>query len=221
MKKLNVFKHFILTRYNTQQQPDGGFLYDDVSKANKWMEARMKLFEKTRKSVLDQEGEFEWIISLDSRTPNRFIQEIITDSRMKVVNCDIRDTFDRIELEEPWVITSRLDNDDLYLPGAVLAIQSCFTNAEIIVDLRYYQKKGSKLFSSGTERDGWVRPNPNSPFLSLIEKTNKEKIRTAFARPHNLMTNEYKGVWPTNDVLAYQVIHGANAANKIVGKEVK
>ena len=55
MTKLNVFKHFILTRYNTQQQDDGSMLYDDMKEANKWMESRISLFEKTRKSVLDQE----------------------------------------------------------------------------------------------------------------------------------------------------------------------
>lgn len=217
MKKLNVFKHFILTRYNTQQQPDGGFLYDDVKKANKWMEERMKLFKKTRESVLSQEGDFEWIISLDKRTPNRFIQEIITDERMKVVHCDIRDTFDEVEVEEPWVITTRLDNDDLYVPGTILAIQRQFTNQEIIIDLRYRQKKGKDLYTSGP--NGSERHAPNSPFLSLIER-NDHRIRTAFCRPHAKMIEEYKGIWASREPLAYQVVHGNNAANKIVGTKV-
>jgi len=215
--KSNVFKHFILTRYNTQQQPDGGFLCDDLNKARKWMDDRMKLFEKTRESVLSQEGEFEWIISLDKRTPNRYIQEIVNDKRIQIVHCDIRDTFDEIKVEEPWVITTRLDNDDLYLPGAIKAIQSCFTTQEIIIDLRYYQKKGKTLYSSGP--NGTERHAPNSPFLSLIERTNK-KIRTAFARPHTVMIDEYKGTWPSREVFAYQVIHGKNAANKIVGTKI-
>jgi hypothetical protein len=192
-------------------------LYDDMRSANKWMEGRIKLFEKTRKSVLEQEGDFEWIISLDKRTPRRFVEAIITDERMKVVHCDIRDTFHEIDVDTPWVITSRLDNDDLYVPGTIKAIQACFTAQEIIIDLRYRQKRGNTLYTSGP--NGTERRAPNSPFLSLIEKTD-HRIRTAFARPHALMIEEYKGIWASREPLAYQVVHGSNAANKIVGTKV-
>ena len=217
MTKLNVFKHFILTRYNTQQQDDGSMLYDDTKKANKWMEDRIKLFEKTRKSVLDQDAEFEWIISLDRRTPRRFVEEIITDESMRVVHCDIRYTFSEIKVETPWVITTRLDNDDLYVPGTIKAIQDRFVPEEIIIDLRYRQKRGNTLYTSGP--NGSERRAPNSPFLSLIEKTD-HRIRTAFARPHALMIEEYKGIWASREPLAYQVVHGSNAMNKIVGTKV-
>jgi hypothetical protein len=202
------FKHFILTRYNTQQI-DGGYLCDDLNKARKWMEARAKLFEKTRESVLSQEGDFEWIISIDKRTPNDLVQQIVTDERMRIVNCDIRDVFHEIKVDAPWVITSRLDNDDIYLPGAVKAIQTSFSMKVIIIDIPYLIKSGNQLYTSD-------RPTPNSPFLSLVNRS--KDPRNCYTRPHNKMMvtfRENNPIFTGRKELAYMVIHGANQKNRI------
>ena len=201
---LQKLRHVILTRYNLG-------LYDRPD-AEEWMAERMPLFERTRESVLSQEGDFEWHLCLDPLTPNRWRQAIICDSRMA-----IKHDHPKFFRSEGWTITTRLDNDDIYLPGAVKAIQAKAKEEEMIIDLRYNQLYKGELWSSGREVDGWERQQPNSPFLSLVENGAK---RTCYARPHTKMIEEYRGKFASNKVLAYMVIHDNNLGNKIVGRKI-
>ena len=196
------FKHVILTRFNLG-------LYDRAD-ADEWMAHRMPYFERTRDSVLSQDGDFEWILSMDERTPNRYLQDIICDSRMAIV-------YDHPNTYKPdgWTITTRLDNDDLYLPGAIKAIQKKFREEELVVDLRYHQLVNGEEWTSGRKEDGWGRPHPNSPFLSLISKD-----KNCYARPHSLMVNDFKSRFASNRIYAYMVIHDNNLGNQIVGRKV-
>ena len=213
------FEHFILTRYNTQFF-DGGFLYDNEG-ADEWMEERQPLFAATRDSVLSQEGNFKWIISVDKRTPEKFLKKIFTDKRMIQVNCDIREAFKEVKTKGKWVITTRLDNDDRYLPGAIKAIQEEFEPKLKVIDIDYEQ-----LFLKTGKRYTSERKGPNSPFLSLIEPS--DRIMTAFCRPHSVLHTGYPignekvtiDGHKIRKVYAYMIIHGKNAFNSIVGREV-
>lgn len=189
------FKHVILTRYNLG-------LYDKTG-AEQWMKHREILFRKTRESVLSQEGDFEWWLSVDERTPGWWLKKIFTDPRMHI-------TFEHPKEFrcDGWVITTRLDNDDIYLPGAVKAIQSCFETKELVIDLRYEQ------LCDGDKSSSW-RTRPNSPFLSLVSKT-----RNCYARPHSKMLTEAPGVFASDDILAYMVLHDRNLGNKLIGKQI-
>lgn len=190
-------RHVILTRYNLD-------LYD-TENPEEWMSQRYPLFVTTRESVLSQEGDFEWVLCMDHRTPNRWLQEIITDHRMSILYAQPRDYW-----SHGWTITTRLDNDDIYLPGAVKAIQDCFVEKELVIDLRYEQLHNDDRYTSG-------RLRPNSPFLSLIENGAK---RTCYARPHSIMGRMYRSIFASDEVLAYMVIHDNNLGNKIVGRKI-
>ena len=217
MKKSDVFKHYILTRFNTQIID--GLLYDKPD-ANDWMERRMDLFEATKESVLSQDADFEWVISLDKRTPKKFVEKIKAKN-VTLVDCDIRQAFTQVKTTTPWVITSRLDNDDLYRPGAIQKIQDWFEQKIEVIDIDYQQldlKTGNKYTSE--------RKTPNSPFLSLVEPS--RRIMTCFCRPHTKLPMGYPfkdgnamiRAVKINEILAYMVIHDNNVANKIVGKEI-
>jgi len=199
---LQKLKHVILTRFNLG-------LYDKPG-ADEWMARRMPLFERTRESVLSQNEDFEWILSMDKNTPNRYLQSIIRDSRMTI-------THEHPNTYKPdgWTITTRLDNDDIYLPGAVKAIQNKAKEMEMVIDLRYHQLYKGEAWSSGTVKDGWERPHPNSPFLSLVSKD-----KNCYARPHTKMVGEFISRFATNKILAYMVIHDNNLGNKIVGRKI-
>ena len=173
--------------------------------------------------MLSQEGDFEWVISLDKRTPNRYVQKIITDSRMKVVNCDIRDTFKEIKVDTPWVITSRLDNDDQYLPGFVRNVQRKFRPKLRVIDVGFNQLE----WETGDIYPGERRWS-GSMFISLIEPSSR--IATVFCRPHGQVASEYPmtGHWSTGwgnltniggvtleNKLALMVCHGNNITNAI------
>ena len=196
-------KHVILTRFNLG-------LYDRPG-ADEWMKHRMPYFERTRESVLSQEGDFEWILAMDERTPNRYLQQIVCDSRMAIIH-EHPNTYK----PDGWTITTRLDNDDLYLPGAIKAIQKRYKEEEMVLDIRYHQLINGEKWTSGGEKDGWRRPHPNSPFLSLISKE-----KTCYARPHTLMPSDFKARFVSDRIYAYMVVHDRNMANQRVGRKVE
>ena len=194
----------------------------DREDAKDWMQDRIKLFKLTRESVLSQKGDFKWIISFDERTPKNVIDKCITDDRMIVTFKDVRECFSEIEVDTDWVITTRLDNDDIYLDGAVEAIQENFNNYVHVIDIDYfqYETKTNKKFTSN-------RKAANSPFLSLVEPSNY--VRTCYCRPHHLLLSGYPSesgekisipAKKINNPFALMVIHSDNMANKIVGEEV-
>jgi len=217
MEKSSVFKHYILTRFNTQDI--NGLLYDKEG-ADEWMKKRLKLFAETKESVLSQEADFEWIISVDKRTPDKFVKKI-EGEKITIVDCEIRQAFKKVKTTTPWVITTRMDNDDLLRPGMLRRVQDYFQPKISVVDIDYHQlelETGNKFTSN--------RKTPNSPFLSLIEPS--KRIMTCFSRPHTKMYMGYPSkegnimirAVKINEILAYMVIHGDNVANKIVGEEI-
>jgi hypothetical protein len=212
--KSGEFSHFILTRFNTQDVK--GMLYDKPN-ADEWMEERMELFERTKESVLNQAGDFRWVISLDKRTPKKFRNKIITDGIIEV-NCDIRNAFNEIEVKTPWVITSRIDNDDYYKPGFVKAVQREFRPEIMVIDVGVLRLEETEERS---EIEG-----PRSMFISLVEPSHR--IITAFCRPHGRLFKGYPldGHWATGwgrlvninyaivpKNLAVMVVHSNNVAN--------
>ena len=115
-----MFEHYILTRFNYGLYSDNPY---NVLNPDKWMEHRLKLFEKCRESVLSQDVDFTWLIAMDSNTPLKYMDQIFIDGRMNPVFCDIRKVFEVAKPNTAWVITTRMDNDDTYNPGALEAIQ--------------------------------------------------------------------------------------------------
>ena len=215
--KSKRFNHYILTKYNTMPDANGLLLYDKPG-ADEWMKHRGELFEETKKSVLEQEGGFQWVISVDERTPKRFLDNIKTDDRILLTTEDIRDVFlnGNITLEKSWVITSRLDNDDRYLPGAVLAIQSEFRKQIFVIDFDY-----QKLDLDSGETHPGVWRWANSPFLSICEPS--ERVMTAFCRTHGQVRSGYPSKHGRigiagkriKKVYVQMVIHGDNITNAI------
>ena len=206
-----------------------GFLYDDPERANMWMDERMELFRETKRSVLEQEGKFRWVISLDKRTPHRHRDEIADDSRIKLITTDIRDAFKEIQPKKEWVITSRLDCDDQYQPGFVQAIALNFAPKLKVIDVKFEELE----WETGRVHEGKERYS-GSMFISLIEPAHR--VKTAFCRPHGQVASEYPmtGNYDTQwgeltpieyqkieKPLAYMVCHGHNVTNAISGKYLR
>lgn len=201
--------------------PDG-FMYDNPKKANKWMDERMDLFDACKNSVLNQEGDFQWIISLDKRTPKKYVKHIVRDSRIKIVHCDIRDALKEEKIDTPWVITSRLDCDDQYLPGFVKNVQRKFRPRLRVIDIGFNKLDwDGGIVHDATRREG-------SMFISLVEPSSR--VITVFCRPHGQVNTGYpmNGHWSTKwedlinieyvkltDKLVLMVCHSGNITNRI------
>lgn len=220
-----TFEHYILTRFNTMLT-EKGLLYDDPERAEDWMQKRMLLFRETKKSVLSQGADFRWIISVDRRTPNDYLLEIMGDDRITIIFDDILYAGNHMGREAPWIITTRLDNDDQLMPGFVKSVQEQFEPKLKVIDVRYYELDWEKqAMHEGVKR--WS----GSMFISLVEKCNW--VATVFSRPHGQLATGYplEGNWidgwtkktPINyeiieEPLAVMVCHNNNITNKVRGK---
>lgn len=184
--------HVILTRYNNG-------IYD-LPNAEKWMEERRELFMHTRESVYAQEVPFNWFVYFDERTPLSTINDLCEFPWMFPFKDDARNY-----RPNGWTITTRLDNDDIYLPNALAEIQtaaSMFKGQEMVIDIGYEKEKDGKLFPSNRDR-------ANSPFLSLVSNR-----KNCYCRPHTFMPDDFPS-YKVDQVLARMVIHGGNAANTV------
>ena len=219
MKKSDVFNHFILTRFNNG-------LYDKPD-ADEWMQSRLELFQVTKESVLSQTEDFKWVIAFDQRTPQAMVDYICDDERMIPFYGDIRNV--TLDVSTPFVITSRLDNDDIYLPGAIKAIQECFVPQIYVIDMDYEQfdsNTGERYTSGNKAKKQRYRLLNNGPFLSLIEPS--ERVMTCYCRPHTFLIDGYpfedrKKAIPSTKIGVYarMIIHSENMMNKITGYKLK
>ena len=220
---LKKFEHVILTKFNTQPF-DGELVYDRGFPEN-WMDYRMGLFERTKKSVLSQDADFRWVIALDPRTHDRYVKRICSDRRISVTAEDIRGYFDNHRPQADWVITTRLDNDDFYLPGALKAIQGAFEPMLKVIDISFF-----KMHNHTEEL--YISERLNSMFISLVEPS--ERVVTVFARPHGQLSGGYpiSGSWDTSwgvtrripyerieEPQVVMVCHGRNASNQITSTD--
>ena len=224
---LKRFEHVILTRFNTKEITDEnvpgrtetGLLYDKPY-ADEWMKNRMPLWRECKRSILSQRDDFRWIVSVDERTPEKYMKEI-RDDRIEITHGPIQRV--KIETDAPWVITTRIDNDDQLLPGAIRTIQRHFEPKIKVIDIGVMRLD----WETGDLYVGDVGGG-RSMFVSLVESS--ERVLTVFCRPHSSLGHGYptRGDWDSGfkdfnkvkiDVvhkpLALMVCHGNNIANAI------
>ena len=80
--------------------------------------------------------------------------------------------------EAEYLLTSRLDNDDEYLPQFVAAVQAAFSPTTQVLDVQGVQSDGLGYFTIHREE-------PNSPFISLVEPWHD--VKTAHFENHTRM----------------------------------
>jgi hypothetical protein len=191
------------------------------------MDVRWPLFAACKKSILSQEGEFEWVISIDQRTPERYIQRICTDSRISIIHKEINRVFEDKRIDADWVITSRIDCDDQYLPGAVKGIQARFEPMLKVIDIGSY-----KLDWNTGNVYRYDKRYPLSMFVSLIEPSSR--ALSVYCRPHGQVAGGYpmEGWYGSLDKFtaipseiigkryALMVCHDNNITNSISGEVV-
>jgi len=223
MSKSKKFKHVILTRYNWDNE-NGNFYA--MENAKEWMDQRYELFKATRDSVLSQNVDFEWILSFDPETPKSYVTKVCKKN-MTPVFYDIREH--KYNYNEPWLITTRLDNDDILLRNALKAVQYAFEEKLMMIDMWYeqYSVETGKRYTNGNKNIGErYRSNRNSMFLSLVEPM--EYGLGALSRPHNKLFDgydrrqlqKYVRVGSEDRPLALMVVHEKNVTNNITGYEI-
>ncbi len=230
------YSHFIITQFNLRNFPlSNARNYESWVK---WTRNRIALFtEYCLPSVLNQSTrDFTWLIYFDADTPqefNDFIKRLETFPFISICYCrgieDFNKTYfrevrSRIGESVKWVITTRIDNDDSLHMDAVKVIQQNFTERhKFLISLasgyilNIHDKTLSHYFY------------PMSPFISLIEDTDKEpegvfeKIHTRWDSLRLFIIKEIWFEWFNRKArksrfilkrpMWIQTVHGENVSN--------
>src|SRR6185312_11483101 len=178
-----IYKHFLATRFNVRiggwdTTKNGETLLDDS-----WMDNRFELFENyCFPSVINQSNQnFTWCIYFDLNTAEVY-QQRIRKLTASYPNIDIFfiDSIGELKPhlvkfiksnendEYHYVITSRLDNDDLLHRDYIKVVQQLFEPLHTtVIDVRSGYKVN--IEEGGCEIRNYTQSF--NPFISLIEKT--------------------------------------------------
>jgi hypothetical protein len=212
------FTHLLLTRFNTAVN----FAPSAIRLDADWLAARLALFERyCLPSVAGQEhAEFQWLIFFDAASPGWFKEKIATFSPLvKPIYIEgaatdeviARKVLDTGLVISPYLITTRLDNDDAISKDHLASVQKVFRqqDREFITFPFGLQSFRGHIYSVC-----W----PSNPFLSLIEKVpDTQKVTTVFCVAHDRVgcANKLRRVLRSSQWL--QLLHSSNLANSLRG----
>jgi Putative rhamnosyl transferase len=199
------FSHFLLTQFNLRNFPKSSHAAND--EWLNWTRNRITLFKTyCLPSILNQtEKNFSWLLYFDVATPAEFkpfIQELEGYGFIKICYCDGSEDFfrnylneikHRIEPEKQWIMTTRLDNDDILHCNAIKTIQQNFIAKDkflIALSSGYVMETDRKVLAHYFY--------PMSPFISLIESCSGNLVGI-FARVHTQ--------WPSLRLLILKEIY--------------
>lgn len=190
----NNHQHYLITQFNLT----GLVKFQDTRAWNEWNIYRFDFFKRySLPSVLNQSNkDFIWFIFFDKSTPVeclRYIDELkqykfiipiiingITEFRAEC----IKSLKKYLKKDYEWILTTRLDNDDALHYSAIDTIQNCFTPVDqqlIILASGYVCDFKTKKLSHYYYF--------KSPFLTVIERNNKDDIKGVFFHTHTEWPN--------------------------------
>lgn len=222
MRPEHDFTHVIMTRFNMAMPQR-----DAIRKRPGWLESRFDLFERyCLPSVAAQTVRgFHWVIYFDIETPAPF--------RERIERC--REEFPFIpfytphfeaegwprSLKEifgtyrtPWLVTSRLDNDDALSVDHVERLHAHFLEQGI--------ETGSVNFRNGFLLQGgrvYMLEHLSNAFAHHVEPWDETAITCRGV--NHLKLAEFGPVRQIDGAPAWlQVVHGGNVSNKVRGRRV-
>ena len=209
-----MFAHYLITRFNVHEPT-----WRKVDKqgetvcTDEWMNDRFKLFARyCLPSVMAQTCKnFKWVILFHHKTIPRW-REVVKgySERYNFVALYVgRRWLQELQAylsgmcHSGWLITTRLDNDDIIAPGYLRLIQAVFQRQRFVfVDAPAgYRLLGSELFEHF---------EPYNPFMTLIERASRLTVLHVphgreIGRKYNSITLSHRQ-W-------IQVIHPRNYSN--------
>jgi len=190
-------QHYVLIRFN----------YEYLKKVNnpkRWLEERIEMYNTWCYPSLEKQTckDFEILVLCDKETPEKYLKKI--SGKLLFGTGSVSSLFAEYINKRnynDWVITTRLDNDDLLKPDSIRKIQAKFCNKEMIIG----GKNEILIIGDGYYRD--TTKSKQTPFLSLIEPPGNKK--TVYYRPHTKMHKLYN-CEAVNGYIGTHVHHGNN-----------
>ncbi len=230
------FSHFLLTQFNLRNFPKSS--HTAYNQWLNWTRNRITLFNTfCLPSILNQTlKNFCWLIYFDADTPTEFmpfIRELENHEFIKICYCKgsedffknyLREVKVRLKPDDQWIITTRLDNDDILHRSAIEVIHQNFIEKDnfiIALASGYVLDIERKVLAHYFY--------PMSPFISLIESISVNPVGV-FTKPHtqwqSLRLYIYKEIYLEffkqserqsrfilKSPLWIQIFHGNNVSN--------
>lgn len=178
-----MFEHFLITRFNLRNPRWTSSRSQHPALGEAWLQDRFKLFEQycLPGVAAQSEAGFTWLVYFDTETPEQWLPRIESYrqnyQQFQPVFVDgmpafLRDVQARIAAATtPYLITSRLDNDDCISSDFIAKVQAQFATTDFLA-LDFID--GYMLEIAPVLRLGRT-VNAYNPFVSLIER-NREPL---------------------------------------------
>lgn len=219
----SLFDHYLITRFNLRKKEWTTSKNNTLVLTDQWLTNRMKLFETyCYPSVTGQKNQsFKWLVYFDTTTPDVFktrIEELHKAfPAFQPIFCDGMDQFlpsiksDLALNNKPYIITTRLDNDDCIATDFVENIQQSF-NSQRYIALDFV--KGWTLSIAKPYKLG-VKVQAYNPFMSLIEINDQPE--TIWSKGHTEWKREKRVLQNNTDLIWMSIIHQENKINDFTG----
>lgn len=208
-----VFSHVLVTRFNS---PIGD---GHPPASDEWLRERVNLFRTYGlPSIRHQTVKpTRWLLLCHAESPSWFIEELeqMVEGIGEPVWLHKGPSGPLLSelcmpVESPYLITTRMDNDDCVARDFIESIQMQFCEQELEV----------VNFTSGFQlREGAVysKLDPSNAFISLIEKVENNRPLTVFMDTHDKLGTHAPLRQVKTHPMWIQVVHGSNIANTIRG----
>jgi hypothetical protein len=220
-----MFDHYLMTRFNLRNPKWETTKNNETLLTEEWMDDRMQLFANyCFPSVAAQTCKnFKWLLYFDTTTPDKYRQQVEQlvsgHPNIEVFYIDgmpsfypaIQKYIEKRSDKIPYLITSRIDNDDVIHRDFIATVQKAFkSQSYMLVDII----KGYSLQIKPTVMLG-KKEHIFNPFLSLIEKN--VNPQTVWFNDHNIWKKERRIHQIRNKRLWIAIIHEKNKVNNFNG----
>lgn len=219
-----MFDHYLITRFNLRN-PQWDFTKNKGSLlTDEWMENRLELFENfCFPSIIAQKNKnFSWLLFLDESTTPKFRTRLehltANHTFIKLFFIDGMGAFHTsiqkhiaAHSGQPYLITTRVDNDDCVHVDYIDAIQQTFDKQEYqaIDIIKGYTLQVEPQFILGKKEHVF------NPFISLIERNLNPK--TVWSNDHTAWKKEIRIQQISDKRLWMSIIHEKNKVNEFDG----
>ena len=220
-----MFQHYLITRFNLKNKNWDVTKNNESLLTREWMTHRIGLFSNfCLPSVASQTNtNFKWLLFFDITTEDDFkieIEKLLKPyphfkaffiKGMEEFHSSIKTFITEDSKDSPYIITSRIDNDDCIHKDYIATIQEQFKSQDFMaIDIL----KGYSLQISPNLMLG-KKEHIFNPFISLIEKNNTPK--TVWFSDHNMWKKESRRIEIANKRLWMSIIHEKNKVNTFDG----
>lgn len=218
------FAHFVLMRFNVRTKHAAEPRDAAIRARADWLETRFQLFEEFCWPTLQAQSSknFELHVYFDNATPTTFLERfrnIVKDSPfVRIVLCEffdsdfaLREVQERLPFGTPWILTTRLDNDDGLHRDFIKTVQNAVRPG---VSEAINFPLGLVL----TDRAIYSTSQRSNAFISVFEDVSS--CKTVLQVSHNEMVKRFGIREISTYPMWFQHVHGGNVSNKIRGRRL-